>query len=80
MITDWQQIGMVALSLGFGVLGWFARELWSAVQLLKAEIAKLEVNMNRDYVRHDRLQDSLKPIVTTLERIENTLARKVDKP
>lgn len=75
-----QQIVMVALSLGFGVLGWFARELWNAVQQLKTDLGKLEVRIGTDYVRYDRLQDAIKPIMTTLERIEDALSNKVDKP
>lgn len=77
---DFQQIGMVGLSLGFGTLGWFARELWTAVQQLKADLGRLEIRIGTDYVRYDRLQDSLKPIVSTLERIETALTHKVDKP
>ncbi|MES2903546.1 MAG: hypothetical protein V4696_05110 [Pseudomonadota bacterium] len=78
--VDIQEVGMVVLSVGFGVLGWFARELWSAVQMLKGELAKLEVKMSSDFVRYDRLQDALKPITTTLDRIEGALMHKVDKP
>ncbi len=80
MNLDLQQIGMALLGGGMGCLGWFGRALWSAVQQLKTDISKLEVNMNRDYIRYDRLQDSLKPIMSTLERIEKVLAHKVDKP
>jgi hypothetical protein len=74
-----EQALIAALGLGFACLGWFAREMWSAVQTLKTELKNLEVGMSRDYVRYDRLQDAMKPILDKLQRIEDTLTRKVDK-
>ena len=79
MNLDLQQVFMAALGVGFSVLGWFARELWSAVQQLKSELAKLEVKISSDYVRYDRLQDAMKPVMEQLKRIEETLTHKVDR-
>jgi hypothetical protein len=67
------------LGLGFTGLGWFAREMWSAVQTLKTELARLEVKISTDFVRYDRMQDAMQPVLEKLTRIEDTLARKVDK-
>lgn len=61
------------------VLGWLARELWSAVQALRKELSALQVAISTDYVRYDRLKDALEPIVSTLEEIKRTLAGKADK-
>lgn len=62
-----------------GVLGWLARELWSAVQQLRKDMSALQVAISTDYVRYDRLKDALEPIVSTLEEIKRTLAGKADK-
>ena len=61
------------------VLGWFARELYTATQSLRKDISELQVQMNRDFIRYDRLQDALKPIVDSLHEIKQTLAGKADK-
>lgn len=76
---DWQAI--IQTTFGFLLLafGWFAREVWSAVQQLKSELNILRVDIGTNYVRYDRLQDALRPIATTLQRIEDALASKVDK-
>jgi hypothetical protein len=77
MTTEQILIGVLSLvSCGFG---WFARELWSAVQELKRDLAALRVRVGEEYVRYDRLQDALKPIHEVLARIENTLTQKADK-
>ena len=74
-----QEIILAALSLGFSVLGWFARELYSAVQSLRKDLSALEVRITRDYIPYDRLQDALKPIMDSLSEIKSTLAGKADK-
>ena len=73
------QIALWALGAVCGVLGWFARELYSATQALRKDLAALEVSLNRDYVRYDRLQDAMKPIMDSLAEIKQTLAGKADK-
>jgi hypothetical protein len=77
---DVTQIGVIALGIGFSALGWFARELWSAVQALKTEVKNLEVKIGTDYVRYDRLQDALRPIKEALDEIKTSLRDKADKP
>ena len=73
------QIALWALGGISAVLGWFARELYSATQSLRKDLAALEVSLNRDYVRYDRLQDAMKPIMDSLAEIKQTLAGKADK-
>jgi hypothetical protein len=78
-----EQILLLGLSIGFSVLGWFARELWSAVQTLRKDLGDLTVEVGREYVRYDRLQDKLaeimSPVTKQLDRIEQALTHKVDK-
>jgi hypothetical protein len=74
-----EQILIGLLSVVSVGLGWFGRELWSAVQELKRDLAALRVRVGEEYVRYDRLQDALKPIHEVLARIENTLTHKADK-
>lgn len=60
-------------------IGWFSGQLWSAVQKLKEDLVALKVSIGTDYVRYDRLQDALKPIIESLNEIKSTLAHKADK-
>lgn len=67
------------LGIFCAVLGWFGRELWAAVKKLQEDLAALEVRISRDYVRYDRLQDALRPIMDALHEIKDSLNRKADK-
>lgn len=73
------QIIMIALSMTCAVLGWFARELYGATQALRRDLSALEVRISTDYVRYDRLQDALKPVMDSLQEIKHTLSGKADK-
>lgn len=70
---------MAVLGVACGILGWFARELYAATQALRRDLSQLEVRISGEYIRYDRLQDALKPIMDSLQEIKHTLAGKADK-
>lgn len=74
-----QQLALWALGVVSALLGWFARELYAATQQLRKDLSALEVQITSDYVRYDRLQDAMKPIMDSLSEIKHTLAGKADK-
>jgi len=61
------------------ILGWFAREMWSAVKELKADLAKLREEIPKGYVSKDDFSDRFREVVELLLRIENKLDSKQDK-
>ena len=67
------------INLGFAgaasVLGWFARELWSAVKELKADIAQLP----KHYVQREDYREDMREIKTMLAKIFDKLDGKQDK-
>lgn len=78
------------LGAGFVVLGWFARELWSAVKTLKEDLIQLREDMTDNFTRKDDFRDfreetrsGLKDfrgeILSFLQRIETKLDTKQDK-
>ena len=76
---DLTQLAVIGLSIVCGALGWFARQVWGAVQELKNDVNNLRVLIGTDYVRYDRLQDALKPVLDSLQEIKQTLSGKADK-
>ncbi len=74
-----QHLINTALGLGFSVLGWFARELWSAVKELKADLSKLREDLPKSYVARDGYRDDLNEIKSMLGKIFDKLDNKQDK-
>ena len=74
-----QHLINTALGLGFSVLGWFAREFWSAVKELKADLSKLREDLPKTYVARDDYRDDLNEIKNMLGKIFDKLDNKQDK-
>lgn len=76
---DYIQVAMWVLGIACAILGWFARQVWTAVTELKKDLNQLQIMIGTDYVRYDRLKDALEPIMNALHEIKQTLAGKADK-
>ena len=58
-----------------GVAGWFARELWTAVQDLKNDLSKLPLT----YVARLDYKDDMREVKEMLSKIFDRLDNKADK-
>jgi predicted amidophosphoribosyltransferase len=73
--------GIINLIIGavLSVLGWFARQLWDAVQGLKSDMQKIEISLPTHYVRKDELEQRFDKLEAMLNKISEKLDHKVDK-
>jgi hypothetical protein len=76
---DLQSIINLVLPATCAVLGWFCRELWTAVQELKADLAKLRAELPTHYVSKDDFNDRWNEVLKALHRIEDKLDKKADR-
>lgn len=76
---DWQFYINSALVAAATTVGWFAKQLWYAVNQLKTDLKMLEVKLPSEYVRKDDLSEILQRIYSVLDRIEKKLDAKADK-
>ncbi len=74
-----EQIFIILIGVACSVIGWFANQLFHAVEKLKDDLTELQVRIGSDFVRYDRLQDMLKPILSGIEEIKEALKHKADK-
>ena len=74
-----QVIINLALGVVMAVLGWFAREMWSAVKELKSDLAHLREELPKQYVLKDDLEKAIDRIDTKLDKIFDKLDSKADK-
>jgi len=71
---DQQTINLI-LGACMAVAGWFARELWTAVQDLKNDLSKLPLV----YVARQDYKDDMREVKEMLGKIFDRLENKVDK-
>ena len=70
-----QQLINIMFGAALTVAGWFARELWTAVQELKTDLAKLPLY----YVAKQDYREDMKDIKDMLSKIFDKLDNKQDK-
>ncbi len=78
-MLDINSIALWGLGIICSALGWFASELYSAIKELKQSLSQLEIRISNDFVRYDRMQDLLKPIMDSLMEIKISMINKLDK-
>ena len=76
---EFQEILNIIIGTILSVLGWFARQLWDAVQQLKEDMKDLEVDLPTHYVRKEDLDARFDKFEAMLTRIYDKLENKVDK-
>lgn len=69
----------VILGAVCSVIGWFARELWTAVKELKADLSKLREQLPSTYVVRDDYREDIRDIREMLGKIFDKLDGKQDK-
>ena len=75
---DQSTINMVFGAI-LAVSGWFFRMLWEAVQALKDDLQKVQIDMPINYVRKDDLDKRMDHIEDMFKRIYDKLDGKADK-
>jgi hypothetical protein len=67
------------ITLGIGVGGWMAKEMWGLIRELRTTMAELQREISLHYVRKEDLKSIRGDIHEVLERIERKLDDKVDR-
>lgn len=77
---DFQSVINLGAGCSLAVAGWFARQLWGAVQELRADLAKLREELPKTYITKNDFKDEAREIKEMLTTINTKLDRKADKP
>jgi hypothetical protein len=76
---DWQNLINLAGGAALATIGWFARQLWDAVQKLKSDMSRLELSISDNYVKKDDWKDGIKELKEMLGKIFDKLDSKQDR-
>lgn len=76
---EFQSVINMMIATAFSIAGWFAKQVWDAVQALKKDMKDLEVDLPTHYVRKDELENRFDKIEAMLNRLFEKLDGKADK-
>jgi len=78
-MNEYQNLINIVGGAALSVMGWFARELWAAVNDLKRDLGKLREELPKTYVTREDFKSDVKDIKEMLGKIFDRLENKVDK-
>ena len=70
---DLQSLFAALLPLAFVAVGWFLKEIWSAVQALKLEVHDIRTHMAENYMHKNDFADRWEEVLKAVHRIEDKL-------
>lgn len=76
---DFQSVINLGAGTALAAAGWFARQMWAAVQEMRNDLAKLREELPKTYITKDDFKDEAREIKTMLKDIDQKLDRKADK-
>ena len=76
---DWQIIINIAAGGLVGIGGWFARQLWDAVQELKKDVSKLELHLAENYVKKADVENFKQEMDKRFDKLEYMMNKLIDK-
>jgi hypothetical protein len=71
--VDLQTLLNTVLPLICVACGWFCKELWTAVQVLKLDLHDLRTHIAENYVHKDDFSDRWDEVLKALHRLEDKL-------
>jgi hypothetical protein len=77
--VNYQDLINMAASTAILAMGWFARQLWDAVNSLKGDLSALREEIAKDYTRRDDFKDFASEIRSMFREISDKLDKKADK-
>jgi hypothetical protein len=76
---EYQQLLNIVLGTAMAVVGWLARELWSAVKELKSDLYKLREDLPKLYVTKDDYRQDIRELKDIMNKVFDRLEQKLDK-
>jgi hypothetical protein len=79
MKMEFQNIVDTVLLIISGSIGWFAKELWTALKELKDDLSRLREDMPKSYVLREDYKQDIKDLKEMMGKIFDKLDNKVDR-
>ncbi len=76
---DWQILLNLVAGAILTVIGWWCRQIWDSVQVLKNDVKQIEIDLPTSYVKKDEIKDRFDRIEVLLDKLYEKVEQKVDR-
>lgn len=78
-MMEWQTIINIGGASLLATVGWFARQLWDSVSMLRNSVHQIEVSLPTHYVKRTDIDARFDRVEAILDKIFDRLEQKVDR-
>jgi hypothetical protein len=77
---DWQAMFNMTAGLLGAIGGWLLNTMWQAVRSLETKVAAIDVLVAGQYIRKEEVSRMIDAIFNKLDKIQDAIEKKADKP
>ena len=69
-MEHWQSVINVIGGALLAAIGWFCREIWDSVKLLREDVHRIEINLPESYIKRSEIEFRLDKIDQRFEKLD----------
>ena len=69
-MEHWQSIINIVGGALLAGIGWFCREIWDSVKLLREDVHRIEINLPESYIKRSEIEARLDKIDMRFEKLD----------
>ena len=69
-MESWQHLINVVGGATLAAIGWFCREIWDSVKLLREDVHRIEINLPESYIKRSEIEFRLDKIDQRFDKLD----------
>ena len=69
-MEHWQNIINIVGGAILAGIGWFCREIWDSVKILREDVHRIEINLPESYIKRSEIENRLDKIDMRFEKLD----------
>jgi len=69
-MEHWQLLINVIGGAALAAVGWFCREIWDSVKMLREDVHRIEINLPESYIKRSEIESRLDKIDMRFEKLD----------
>lgn len=78
-MEHWQIVINLVGGTALTALGWFCRQIWESIEKLSDKVHEIEVDLPRNYVRQDQIENKLDKIDARFDKLDAHITKLFDR-
>ena len=69
-MDNWQHLINVVGGAALAAVGWFCREIWDSLKILREDVHRIEINLPESYIKRSEIEARLDKIDARFDKLD----------